>query len=257
MNSNSFITLTFGDCAENHVGMQKIGKICDTGFNFEDLTMFKEKMEGLECDCELIKLNLDEIVAEDAYVLIVRDGVNKILKTGSGWNKNDLFEEQLNLNVDKHALMYGRVVNKHARWNLCFDFESQEPDYKNGKGRIISFNDVPITKYFYDQLPICFGDKAQNLKIEGNYYFNTEKCGIGFHGDAERKKVIGVRLGENSQPLHFQWFKNLKPVGERIILNINDGDIYFMSEKTVGYDWKSSKNYTLRHATGANKFITI
>lgn len=257
MNKNSFLTLTFGDCAENHVGMQKIGEIASDGFNFEDLTIFKERMEDLGSHCDLIKLNLEGINSEDAYVLIVRDGVNKILNACSEWDKNDMFEEQLNLNVDKKALMYGRIVNKNARYNLCFNNESQEPDYINGKGRIIAFDEVPITKCFYEQLPLLFGDKAENLKIEGNYYYDIKKCGIGFHGDAERKKVIGVRLGEKSQPFHFQWFINSQPIGERIILNINDGDIYFMSEKATGNDWKIKKKYTLRHATGATKFITI
>ena len=124
MNKNSFLTLTFGDCAENHVGMQKIGEIASDGFNFEDLTIFKERMEDLGSHCDLIKLNLEGINAEDAYVLIVRDGVNKILNACSEWDKNDMFEEQLNLNVDKKALMYGRIVNKNARYNLCFNNES-------------------------------------------------------------------------------------------------------------------------------------
>ena len=259
MDENSVITLTFGDCAENHVGMQKIGTECESGFNLEDLTLFKEKMEEFGCVCELIKLNLENIkTKEDAYVLIIRDGVNAILGLKE-LSKIDMFEEQLKLNIDKKALMYGRVVNKNARWNLCFDLQPQEPDYTNGKGRIISYDEVPITKYFYEQLPIIFGHKAENLKIEGNYYYDIKKCGIGFHGDAERRIVIGVRLGKNSPPLHFQWFKQSQPVEERIILKINDGEINFMSEKATGNDWKSKKKfkYTLRHATGADKFTTI
>jgi hypothetical protein len=43
-------------------------------------------------------------------------------------------------------------------------------------------------------------------------YYDVSKCGIGFHGDAERIKVIAIRLGE-SMPLHYQWFQNSKPVG--------------------------------------------
>ena len=33
------------------------------------------------------------------------------------------------------------------------------------------------------------------LMAEGNYYFDTTKCGIGFHGDTERRKVVAVRTG--------------------------------------------------------------
>ncbi len=245
--------------AENHVGMEQIGQLVDVGqgFNHKDLSQFKEIMEKIGCVCDLTKLELPNSVVEDAYILIIRNGINKILGNCSAWTEKDMFAEQISLNVDKHAFMYGKVVNKHARWNLCFDYESRAPDYKNGKGSIIGYREVPITKTLYEQFPIYFGEKALNLKGEGNYYYDIDKCGIGYHGDSERRKVIAVRLGNSSTPLVFQWFKNNKPVGESIILKINGGDIYIMSEKAVGTDWKKSSIYTLRHATGSSKFTQI
>ena len=69
-----------------------------------------------------------------------------------------MFEEQAILNVDKKAFMYGKVVNKNARWNLCFDEKSREPDYENGKGRIISFDDVPITNNLRNVFDKYFGE---------------------------------------------------------------------------------------------------
>ena len=47
------------------------------------------------------------------------------------------------------------------------------------------------------------GDKGNDLMGEGNYYYNSSE--FGFHGDAERRKVVGVRLGA-SMPLEFQWY---------------------------------------------------
>ncbi len=44
----------------------------------------------------------------------------------------------------KKAFMYGRVVNKHARHNLCFDDVSQKSDFENGKGSVINFEILPI-----------------------------------------------------------------------------------------------------------------
>ena len=64
-----------------------------------------------------------------------------------------------------------------------------EPDYEHGKGRIIAYDDVPILKNVYDNFPTFFGRKGTNLKGEGNYYYDIRKCGIGFHGDTERRKV--------------------------------------------------------------------
>jgi hypothetical protein len=38
---------------------------------------------------------------------------------------------------------------------------------------------------------------------------------------------------------------------------LNHGDIYIMSDKAVGYDWKKRKIPTLRHAAGCKKFFNI
>ena len=68
--------------------------------------------------------------------------------------------------------------------------------------------------------------------------------------------LVSVRLG-SVIPLHYQWFKKHRPVGERGIFNLQNGDIYAMSEKATGFDWKKSSIYTLRHAAGSKKFTTI
>src|ERR1700743_588731 len=107
--------------------------------------------------------------------------------------------------------MYGRVVNKNAGHNLCFADYSREPNYEEGKGRIVNFADIPLTNIIRNKLPLFFGVKAENLVGEGNYYYDIKKCGIGFHGDSERKKVIAIRIGETF-PLEFQWYQNCKTV---------------------------------------------
>lgn len=268
MNANSIITLTLGDQAENHAGMEKLGELVKEGdgFNIEDLKNMKLKLEEIGIVCELVELELFQTISsiddleipKEAYVLIVRDGVNKILQNCSGFTHNNMFDEHMNLDLDKQAWMRGRVVNKHARWNLCFDTKGRAPDYENKQGRIISYDDIPVTKTLLTQIEKYFGQKATNLKGEGNYYYDRSKCGIGFHGDSERRKVIGIRLGNGeSMPLHYQWFKDGKPVGERIVLNLNGGDMYVMSEKAVGNDWKKRTKYTLRHATGCDKYTKI
>ena len=76
--------------------------------------------------------------------------------------------------------------------------------------------------------------------------------GIGFHGDTERRLVIGVRLGHASSfmPLYYQWFHRHKAVGDPYAIQLNHGDVYFMSEKATGYHWRLSSQVTLRHGTG-------
>jgi len=95
------------------------------------------------------------------------------------------------------------------------------------------------------------------LRAEGNYYYDITKTGTSFHGDTDRMKVVGVRLGNTSLPIHYQWFYQNNPIGNRIILNLNPGDIYVMSQKATGNDWKKKTIYTLHHATGADKYLKI
>jgi len=130
------------------------------------------------------------------------------------------------------------------------------------KGTIYKFTDLPLTNKIRETLPTLFGEKANNLLAEGNYYYDLEKTGIGFHGDSERKDVIGVRTGEDEEsgfPLHYQWFQNRNPIGERVQIDLKNGDIYVMSEKAVGRDWKRSKDslLTLRHAAGGPQYLII
>jgi hypothetical protein len=253
--SSELITLTFGDMAENHKGMEMIGEMVKEGdgFQYDDLLQIQSHITEIGAECTIYQLSNEE--QSDAYLLHIKDGVNALLE-GSGYNAKMLFEEQKALQYDKQAFMYGRVVNKHARWNLCFDEKSREPDYQAGKGRIIGFNEVPIMSYLKKQFELYFGEKAKNLKVESNYYYDTRKCGIGFHGDSERRKVIGVRIGNASMPIYYQWYFKGEKVGDLYQIPLDAGDIYVMSEKTVGTDWKKKNIFTLRHATGADKFIT-
>jgi alkylated DNA repair dioxygenase AlkB len=97
-----------------------------------------------------------------------------------------------------------------------------------------------------------FGKKAKKLNAEGNYYFH-DKSGIGFHGDTERNILICISLG-NSSTLRYCWRKHGTSTlfGKEIYIKLDHGDIYIMSEKATGYDWKMRSKYRLVHATGNN-----
>jgi alkylated DNA repair dioxygenase AlkB len=252
------ITITLCDQGENHVGMQKLGAMAESGYTYETLCAVKEIFESKGCTCKIINLKsllknlpadeLRQAAPKGAYVLVVKSGVDALVSA------DDLFEEQKALDWDKKVFMYGRVVNKHARYNLCYGSESQEPNYEDKKGRIIAFDEVPLLSELKSGLTtILDGIDNQELVAEGNYYYDTGRCGIGFHGDAERRKVIGVRLGETT-PLVFRWYLRHDRVGSECRIQLEHGDIYFMSDKAVGSDWKTSSILTLRHAAGSDKF---
>jgi hypothetical protein len=244
------ITLTFGDVAENHKGMQQIGNLSQNGFKLEDLQRVQKYFYDMKVNTTLYKLNIDEIKdAEDAYILIIKSGLQSLT------NIHKFYEEQKDLNWDSKAKMYGRVVNKTARHNLCFSDFSQTADYENSKGTIVDINTTQMLKDVKNKLESILGECGIGLQVEGNRYYDVKKCGIGFHGDTERKKVLGIRLGADFS-LVYRWFQNSMPVGEPIKFTLCNGDIYLMSEKAVGSDWKKRSIPTLRHAAG-DKFAVV
>lgn len=59
-------------------------------------------------------------------------------------------------------------------------------------------------------------------------------------------------------PLRYQWFPRKELVGEpAATVMLGYGDVYVMSDKAVGWDWKRSSIATLRHAAGADKYIRV
>jgi hypothetical protein len=253
--SNKVYTITFGDVAENHAKMQKIGTLHDRGYSIEHLEHIQHKLTGYGLETEMVDLTdglgqFPDISFQPAKVLVIRRGAQFIL----GEETSGMIQENDELTMDKKALMRGKVVNKMARWNLCFADEDQEPNYEEGKGSIVSWSRIPRMARIRQVISEWTEDVL--LNGEANYYYDMSKCGIGFHGDGERRKVFAVRMGE-TMPLYFRWYQNSLPVGEPIQLVLNDGDMYMMSEKAVGFDWLKKITATLRHSTGCSKFTGV
>ena len=252
------VTITFGDVAENGPGMEQLGDISAKGFTLQDLRFARDIFKEGGYKTRLV--NLRKYLPESEYdnatpaqILVVKKGVEMLL---DGNNADELLSEQLGLDWDTRVKMRGRVVNKHARHNLCYADYNQEPDYENGQGRVVSFEELPILQKLRDNMATILPKKGENLVAEGNKYHNPRVCGIGFHGDGERRKVVAVRLG-GDMCLEYQWFQNSKPVGDRFSTILQHGDLYIMSAKAVGTDWKKRRIFTLRHAAGCPKYTTI
>ena len=245
------LSITFGECVETHAGMEQIGNILPQGFTVEELEAIAAKFPQRSQITYLHKvLPEEEQEGNEAAVLVLRNGLELFEVT-----IKDLYREMIDLDHDKHAYMRGRVVNKLARYNLCFADISQAPDYENKKGRIYNFADLPLLQKIRNQMNNFFGTKTNQLNAELNVYYDMNKCGIGFHGDTERRVVVCIRLGETN-PLEYQWFHQCNSVYDRIRVDLEEGDIYIMSDKAVGFDWKKRSKLTLRHAAGAAKYRT-
>ena len=251
----STYTLTFGDVSENHVGMQKISLTDEKckSISYSKLKKIHKKLSKSYL-CTLIKVhhiqkkkNQDSEIPPDfpkTGFLIFHNALQNLFSEDF---QKDLTTEMKNLDWDKKAKMRGRVVNKKARYNLCFSNFDQEPDYENSKGRVYNFENLENLYTLKSKISKIIG--YENLTCEGNFYYDVKKCYIGFHGDSERKIVCGVRLGKNF-PFHISWFYKNKRVSKIFSLNLLDGDMYIMSDNMVGTNWKKSSIPTVRHAAG-------
>lgn len=264
MFSRGTVTITFGDVAENHVGNQQIGVMSEVGFTVEDLQAIQNRMiERYGAITSLINLNEEsgsDVIrggGEQASVLVIRNAVDLFLGNKLYQDDKSVYQELVNLNWDKkfYDARRKKVLNKQARWNIIISNEKQEPDYEQGKGRIVAWNNVPRLRSVFDAMKDVVGSKADDLHAEGNYYHAPSVTGIGWHGDSERKKVIALRFG-HTIPLAYQWYNNGAPIGDKITLSINNGDMYIMSQKATGFDWsfRQYKTIHLRHSAGCPKY---
>eukprot|EP00051_Salpingoeca_urceolata_P015971 m.210087 g.210087 ORF g.210087 m.210087 type:complete len:271 (+) comp18553_c0_seq5:109-921(+) len=240
-------TSTFGDVAENHAGMQKIGRLARSGKTTDEIRAAAALFERAGLRARVITLRRGD---KEAVVLVVNGAVRHL----AGVPPDAVLAELEALPWDTQALMRGRVVNKHMRHNVTFDQAAQAPDYAAGKGTVVAWDSVPHLCRLREQLPTFFGPKAAGLVAEGNKYPDPSASGIGFHGDGERRTVIAARIGE-PLPLHFQWHQDSKPIGPRVEINLRSGDLYAMSDKAVGHDWLKKSIPTLRHAAGDFEFL--
>tara|TARA_Y100000814_G_scaffold231030_1_gene174922 strand:+ start:91 stop:918 length:828 start_codon:yes stop_codon:yes gene_type:complete len=253
--------ITFGEVAILHVGGKEIGNgIRDEGFTTKELKVIKENL-GEQAEYISLSDNLPEELRNDneAGVLVIRCVKNTDIEIPVSVDFADrLYKEQLNVKYDDKYFDKRRqkTLNKRARKNIVFGKNKivHSEDYKQPS--VESFSNLDNLSLVKDGFSKILGDKALELNGEGNWY-DHDKSGIGFHGDAERKIVICLSLGKSSV-LRYQWRMPgssehiLKPID----ININHGDIYVMSEKATGFDWKSRSKVRVVHAAGHKSYIS-
>ena len=153
------------------------------------------------------------------------------------------------------------------------------PRGESVSGVVLPYDQVPAVKSVCDLLPSMLGNKAATLRAEVNFYGpeygadssrmtrqEFKKCGISWHGDSERPDVVGVVVGSTSKELRFQAFQGERgqtPVGDRVVVRINSGDIYCMDEVACGHKWNDDKKRCRVHyqhasgSVGGNKHTAI
>jgi hypothetical protein len=275
------ICITNGEQGENHAGMQMIGKgLADNGYTLKDALKFKEKFESMGGTAILYDLKEEclgerkDECKEEAYVLKFEAGVNVLLcnkiekevekackkndiikeKLFEKYNAEKLFEEQFTFEWDKKYwdTRRSKVLNKNARWNVCYGKKAQEPDYENKKGTVIAYSQCKVMRAWRKELLILIEEFDEDFVAEGNLYYNVLKTGIGFHGDAERRKVVAGNFCDEGVIRELNYIAYLKSerIGKRFRMKLKNGDMYIMIGAAAGTDWKKRNKITFRHAAG-------
>jgi hypothetical protein len=246
------ICITLGEQSENHHGMEMNGDgLAERGYSNSELEELGKKLgDEYGIDYELLDLGRGMEECGVVRVLVLRNCMGKMLGDDS-----ELMSEMVGFDWDKTFFDTRRrkVLNKHARYNVCFGDECRDSNMEEGRGSIIGYARVPLVSEWKGKMEDCIGEEKR-LEMEGNLYFDVKKCGIGFHGDGERKKVIAVNICDEGveREIHWRWYKNSERVGEPIVVTLRHGDCYVMSEKASGFDWKKRKILTLRHAAAVH-----
>ena len=266
--------------------------LADRGYNLEDAIKFKARFEAMGGEATLYNLreecgiNDDENLkenCEEAYLLKFEDGVNVLFmnkikkefekkkskvsqkisdniieeclkKVSEKFNSKKLFEEQFTFEWDTKYwdTRRSKVLNKHARHNVCYGKQSQNPDYENKKGTVIAYSKMRVMKAWRKELLDLIEEKSSDFVAEGNLYYDVNKTGIGFHGDAERRKVVAGNFCDEGiiRELNYIPYFLGKRVGKRFRMELKNGDMYIMIAAAAGTDWKKRLKVTFRHAAG-------
>ena len=254
-------SLTIGNGGENHTGMEFLGKKRKKGegWDIDRLLGAKDLLENI-FGKKVELFNLNELCLEgieinekqrpkDAYLMVVRDFLTKEV--------HENFKKELSsYEWDRKYFDTRRqkVLNKHARANVCYGKTGRAADFENKKGTIIGFDQSPMVERLLRVVEILMND--ENLIVEGNQYDDVSKNGIGPHGDTERVVVACLRVG-SAMTMKFGMFNNCLMKGKSFQTIINGGDLYFMSEEAVGAEWKHRSKWTWRHAAGAPKYLKM
>jgi len=256
--SASRYAITFGEVAVLHVGGEEVGMQREHGYSVDELESLAAELAAGGACVELISLTAALPPAlrkgNEAATLLIRNGASVLLQDKQA--ATALLCEQQGLTYDSKYWdgRRSRTLNKRARHNLVFADKGVDASSDYKQFTIKAFAELPRLAAFRAALQERLGEKAHNLLAEGNHYFETSS-GIGFHGDSERKIVICLSLGATST-LRYCW--RLPGSSEntgQVDIEVHHGDVYVMSEKATGFDWRCRSKTRLVHAAGSAKYI--
>ena len=256
--------MVFCDCAFSQPGGKSVpvGQMAKEGFEPEFLRAMCRSLTGRGIRATLVDLRAEALFtgtsaewmrncwgSTEAVVLVIHDGANAL--TGDPTMADTMLRELQALHFDETTLMYGKVVTARSRRNVHFAHEGRSEDMANGQNTVVPWSGVPANAKCLGALTREFGAPDVQSAV-ANYYPDPKKCGIGWHGDAERRQTIMVRLGAGSdvRPIHFLWCSLGKGIAAPITIELKHGDVMIPCAKAVGTDYRTQTRPTVRHGTG-------
>ncbi len=192
-----------------------------------------------------------------AKIVVIRNFAAHVLGASS---VEETFDTLCGMHYDtKVKSNYGeKLVNQQARHTTMLLPDQEvivtDEERMQGKASINDLNLLPLVKRTKELMEQEFGASLPVADV--NHYYNPLKCGLGWHGDAERNINMILRFGARSveMPLNIQWFFNRSPYGKIIQIPLRAGDLLIFSHKALGTDFVTPPlaRPTLRHAVGAN-----
>lgn len=240
-------------------GGAEFGEMRKQGFSVAELQSIADEVRSHGGEAELVMVS-DALPMElreehEAATLVLRNGASKLLASETA--ADDLLVEHQGVRYDR-KFWDGRqrkTKNKQARFNVVFGPSAMSASESFEQPTVVAMPSLPYLDGVRCALPNILGEKATGLFAEGNHYYKKDS-GIGFHGDAERKIVVCLSLGGTST-LRYQWRQpgSSQPFGSPVDVEVRHGDIYVMSEKATGNDWKLRSKYRVVHGAGHSKYI--
>lgn len=184
-----------------------------------------------------------KVATEDACVLVIK----LPRETADG----ALREMRDSVKYSLYKRSYGRTVRAKSR-NISYvsNFSAPEDPDTNAPS-VTDWQDLPYCRQVQQFVNGVLSDTEAEHAVAIRYE-DYRRCGIRWHGDAERSKTLVARLGPNSKhhPFYLMWYKNNIPISDPFPILLEHGDVCIPSHKAVGSDFKRSSIPTLRHATG-------
>lgn len=253
------ITITLSENVLHFPGMQNFGQKSDFGFSNDELIKIYNLFPPGTCEIINIKDILPTTLYDipDAYILIIRkqfinyaDEILKTMKSSEGSNSEGIIT---GVNWDDNRIHNKKIVENRLFKKLIFldinEYYKLPFSNVDNRGTIYNIRRIPPLFKLNEIFNSLF---SIPLYVEGTCYYNINECYTPMHQEKDRRRIINLHLGSSSI-LHFRWYHQTQQVSDLKNIQIDHGDLYIMTDITMGNIKDSKTKLFLKHSMGTNE----